>query len=659
MSAARCAHGWLVLETMSPPSSADELIDESSKLERAGRIGDALQRALAALEQARTVGDPKAECTALNRVGMLHFRLGHYEQACAMAKQALALAAPYSRSRFAALVTIGNCALETNSLTEAQEYFLRALDASREIGDDWGRFIILHNLALVYLYSGRLDLALAADKEAYSLAQERNLQEWLYYPLVTLAWNYCLMGQTSDARAATAELKRVVSPGSIFEGYCLYLEAWQALDDGDAEAVLAQCNRARSIAEVTGDPRLNVLVRLLMSRYYRESGDSASAWTWADDGVAFAARVGPGHERGRTLLERGRAAWLNGDETSAENDLRAAIHELSARGQLYDLARAHLVLAAFLHAQNRADAESAWLDAARQITHGGYAVILDQDRALAYPLIAAHLNSANPGVAPISQQCIEHLQRVPPPPLRIVMFGTFEVRQGARQVDRRMLRKRRAGELLALLLLAPSHALTFDQIADALWADKDPAAAQMLFHHATSALRRALEPELPDKFPSRYLLVEEGQVTLDLPPDSTIDCETFAAHCQREDWDAALAAYRGDLLPDHLYADWSIAPRERLKRFYLRALLVTAHRQMKAGRAREALDACHRILDIDPWQEDAVLLGMRACLAFNDRAGALRLYRALEKALREELGTTPLKELQALYQSLLKTKDEG
>ena len=359
---------------------------------------------------------------------------------------------------------------------------------------------------------------------------------------------------------------------------------------------------------------------------------------------------------GRTLIERARAAWMIGDTHAAEIDLRQAISELSARGQLYDLARAQFLFAALRHAQQHTDAESAWRDAATLLIRGGYAYILDQDRSLAYPLIASHLNSANPVIAKVSAQCVEQLQRVPPPPLRIVTLGAFAIWQGTRQVDKRALRKRRAGELFALLLLAPSHSLSFDQIVDALWGDKELTAAQAQFHHATSALRRALEPELPDKFPSRYLLVDEGQTALCLPPGSTIDFQIFEEHCDREEWDAALTTYRDDLLPDYLYADWVITSRERFKRLYLRALLITAHRQMQAGHARETIDLCHRILEIDPWQEDAALLGMQAHLAFNDRTSALRLYRALEKVLCDELGVTPQTELQALYRELVNSK---
>lgn len=245
------------------------------------------------------------------------------------------------------------------------------------------------------------------------------------------------------------------------------------------------------------------------------------------------------------------------------------------------------------------------------------------------------------------------LSRVPPPPLHIVTLGRFEVRQLNRTIPDNAWRQRRAGELFRLLLISRNYSRSRDDIIEALWRDKSLSSTQALFHQATSALRRALEPELPDKFPSRYLEIEAGHVTLCLPLGSQIDFQAFEQHVQKEEWEAALAIYQGDLFPSDRYADWAVAPRERLRRIYLRALLIVAHRHDQAGRHREALDLCHRILEDEPWQEDAVLIGMRACLAFQDRAGALRLYRELERTLREELGTVPQAALRELYESLL------
>ena len=207
--------------------------------------------------------------------------------------------------------------------------------------------------------------------------------------------------------------------------------------------------------------------------------------------------------------------------------------------------------------------------------------------------------------------------------------------------------------MFRLLLVSPSRSLSREEIIEALWRAKAPASTHDLFHQATSALRHALEPELPDRFPSRYLVIEEGRVTLRLPPSSSVDFESFEQYIKSEEWDAAVACYHGELFPGDRYADWATVPRERLSRLYLRALLVVAHRRDQAGQHREALDLCYRILEIERWQEDAVLIGMRACLAFNDRAGALRLYRELERALREELDTSPQAPLRELYESLL------
>jgi len=60
-------------------------------------------------------------------------------------------------------------------------------------------------------------------------------------------------------------------------------------------------------------------------------------------------------------------------------------------------------------------------------------------------------------------------------------------------------------------------------------------------------------------------------------------------------------------------------------------------------------------LQIDPWQENAVYLGMQAYLMLNDRSGALRLYRELEHSLQTELGIQPQSELRELYNALRST----
>ena len=53
--------------------------------------------------------------------------------------------------------------------------------------------------------------------------------------------------------------------------------------------------------------------------------------------------------------------------------------------------------------------------------------------------------------------------RVPPPALRVLTLGRWEVRQGPRRIEKRALRQRRAGELLAVLLLVPGRRLSAEE----------------------------------------------------------------------------------------------------------------------------------------------------------------------------------------------------
>ncbi len=641
---------------MSRQCSVTELIDQSYALGRAGQIGAAFQRAQEALTVARADGEPDAIAAALLCLAMVQFRLGHYADALQLGEEALTHTSTAAPRHVEALLMLGMCATETSDLDAGEDFYRRALDLSRQFDHVSLLQRSLVNLAAgVYIPRGQFDLALAADEEALRLALERNLPAAVQLPFIGITWASLLTGQRERARAALKRLGQVVAPGSTSQGHYYSFSADLCRDEGDIETALELYSRVRAIAETTGDPGMSVWYRLGVSRCHHLRGNASTARMWANDALTIASRVGYCHFQGLALVERGRAAWETGDTSAAEADLRAAIEILDRLGAAFDLARAQLVLAALVHRERRGETRSIFKQAAHGILSGGYAFLLEQERTLVFPLVAAYLNDSDGALAGDCAALVGQLERVPPPPLRVITLGGLEIRQGARPIDRPRLRRRRASELFALLLLSPAHMRSFDQLVEALWHDKEPEAAQVAFHHATATLRHALEPDLPDKFPSRYLEVEEGRVTLHLPPGSSVDFETFEAHCRKREWEAALALYTGELLPEYPYAEWTIAPRQRLAQLYLDALVGLAEDKLAAGLDDAALDACTRVLELEPWQERAALLGMRACLRLNDRARARRLYRNLEKSLREDLNTEPQPELQTLYRSLTPT----
>ncbi|MFZ2097380.1 MAG: BTAD domain-containing putative transcriptional regulator [Anaerolineales bacterium] len=640
---------------MNASEKITRLIEESRSLERGGEVAAAIQRAKHARQLAQAQADTDGEAGALNALAYAHIRLGHYDQAQQLCAQALALAGVESPTRAEALLNSGICAGETDDMPASEKFIQQAIDLSRQIGYDHILVRGLHALSCgIYMPRGQFALALAVDEEALNIARTRGLQELTWGPLLTMSWVHWLTGQPHLADARLNELRLSVSPGSLGDGYWHFIQASLALDAGEIEAAKGLFTKTLSIAEANGIAENLYLAYLGMSRINRAENDVPAALAWASEALTIVERTGYHHLQGQALIERSRASWVLGDLAIAEADLRTAIERLAPQRLEFDLSIAELLLAALLQQQNRPETAATWREAAVRLVRGGFVFLVDRERSLSFPLIIAGLNSLDKSIEEASKALLEHLQHVPPPPIKITTFGGWRVQVGARVVDRQALRQRCSGELLGLLLISPARTISSDQVIDALWPEKESNATQTLFHHATSALRRALEPDLPEKFPSRYVEVSDGRVTLRLPPSSTVDFETFTGHHRRGEWGATLTCYSGEFLPQYRYADWAITKRQRLVQDYQHALLEMAKTWLVEDRLIETLDACRKILAAEPWHEQAVLLGMRACLRMENRPEALRLYKTLKKKLNDELGIEPQVELQTLYRSLLK-----
>lgn len=217
------------------------------------------------------------------------------------------------------------------------------------------------------------------------------------------------------------------------------------------------------------------------------------------------------------------------------------------------------------------------------------------------------------------------------------------------------LRQRHAGELLALLFSSPGHSLSADKIAEALCPEKDRQAAVDFYHHAISALRRILEPDITDRrFQSRYLGVNEESVKLLLPPGSDTDYDEFERSLQKKDWERAIELYQGEYLPMYCDSEWTISLRQHYADQFERVLLTQATELLTNGDAQTCLELSKRVLTQNSWQEQAVELGMRAALKLGDRSSAIKLYKKLEKTLDNDLGISPQIELQQLYKEIVK-----
>jgi DNA-binding SARP family transcriptional activator len=115
---------------------------------------------------------------------------------------------------------------------------------------------------------------------------------------------------------------------------------------------------------------------------------------------------------------------------------------------------------------------------------------------------------------------------------------------------------------------------------------------------------------------------------------------------------AAMARYRGDVLPDDLYADWARRPRDRARRTMLALLDLCAD----AAAARGDLDETRRVIeltiDLAPYDDTRYLRAATALLEQGRRGAALTVVRRARAALAE-LGLQPPPNLISLEETIV------
>ena len=156
--------------------------------------------------------------------------------------------------------------------------------------------------------------------------------------------------------------------------------------------------------------------------------------------------------------------------------------------------------------------------------------------------------------------------------LDIELLGHFRVTVDGRAVPLGEWRRARSVALVKLLALAPGHRLHREQAMDALWPELSPDAAASNLRKAVHYARHALGSRAAIKLVGEVLaLAPEAELVVDaalFEADAQAAIRTRdALACQR-----AAERYRGELLPDDRYAEWSEEPRERLAQSFARLL---------------------------------------------------------------------------------------
>jgi SARP family transcriptional regulator, regulator of embCAB operon len=246
---------------------------------------------------------------------------------------------------------------------------------------------------------------------------------------------------------------------------------------------------------------------------------------------------------------------------------------------------------------------------------------------------------------------------------RIQICGSVVVQVDGRRVEGEL--PGRQGQMLLVYLAANrDRAVSRDELIEALWPRELPARPESALSVLLSKLRSVLGPASIEGRSQVRLALRRVSIDLEAASAGVHDAESAVA---REDWPGVWAPARVALhttsrgvLPG-LDAPWILDLRARLDDIRLRALSCVAVSSLRMGGPElpAAERAARTLVALAPYRETGHQFLMQALAAQGDTAEALRVFEALRRRLKEDLGTVPGPELRALHRRLLADADAG
>ena len=464
----------------------------------------------------------------------------------------------------------------------------------------------------------------------------------------------------------TARGQALGSPFITAVGLMRQGHAWHVQAESAADSHASQCFReAIEIADSLAVPRLKVEAFWGLCRAQGFHGNIAAAEEAAAQGLAIARLTGDEWIMALIRLALAAAyaeAGRTGDATPLLVEAAAAFRECS--DTFGETATRLWQCLLWQTTGDRVRLERGLDELLRSAREHGYDFLLLQRTLLGPPeprrivplLLFARTANRQRAYAEslLNRLGLGKLELHPGYPLRVQTLGAFQVWRGAHEISTQEWRRDKARQLFQVLLTYRHRLLERDQILDMLWPSLNRESAESNFKVALNTLYRVLEPELPARSPSAYVLRDNTLYGLRPTADLWLDAAEFERMVvdgdrrfeQRIDsgldsYRQALEGYRGDYLQDYPYDDWCSEERERLLGLYLHAADRLAGKMAERGRWQETIDTCQAILQRDECWEQAYRLLMLAHARLGNRAQALRTYQRCVERLREELDVSP------------------
>jgi DNA-binding SARP family transcriptional activator len=452
---------------------------------------------------------------------------------------------------------------------------------------------------------GRLDEAMAAYEGSKSVYERLDSSD-LCYSFVGMGDVYRERGELTMARSAYEEAVRMAEEAGDTQGLIPGLA-------GLARVIASEDrNRAISLLDKADSYGRSIYhVRAVLARGWilLGNGDRAAACAIADRVTAQSHT-----RRGRPSLAEALEleALSCADPIAAVDRLRGAIGIWNQLGNPIGQARAELATALLGNGDTtRVNAE----DARRRLRDLG----VRTQAAAAGPLAILEAHKISP--------------------IAILSLGGLRLLRDGRPVPVIEWQSKKARDLLKILVSRRGRMTPREVLMEILWPDEDPAKLANRLSVALTTVRTILDPTKRFE-PEHFVVADKSAVGLDLD-NMTLDVEAFLASARtgfalRRDGleDEAMSmlalaedAYTGDFLEEDPYEDWSVALREEARATYISVARTLAHIAADGDDHDSAARYYLRLLERDPYDEEAHLGLVRTLNSAGRHGEARRCYR--------------------------------
>jgi len=252
------------------------------------------------------------------------------------------------------------------------------------------------------------------------------------------------------------------------------------------------------------------------------------------------------------------------------------------------------------------------------------------------------------------------------PILRIETLGGFQVFRGESPMAEKEWDRNQPKKLLKAIVSHDSKRTPKDVLIEDLWPEEKPRTAEKNLKITLCRLRKSFEPVVHREFGYSYVHLHDHFVFLD-PELCKVDVDQFLSLLQKGEekenkgdrkgalsaYAEAIELYKGDFLPEEVYAPWADLKKEKLREKYMEFLSRMAALYEKQGAFTKAIACYKKAVQADPLLEE----GYRSLMTLYSGKGmlneALRTYEACKKAIGEELKTEPDPLTNSLYQKIV------